>query len=177
MFLRMLLALLPQWFSRDNDSGCRCVILKSVTTQFPSLPILLPQIYLKGQNTEQIKCKFQSCWCVSSGSAEIRRRKWISTPWAFGNGHVCSPVSSWRMSSGCLFQADREVGPTLQKWGAWLWGGKEIRNNYLANSSTLLQGIFQFRKWPYSKITKWQVSRPKIHIQSAVMDYLLHFLI
>lgn len=40
----------------------------------------------------------------------------------------------------------------------------------------LLQGIL-FWKWPYSKITKWQLARPKIHIQSVAMDCWLHFLI
>lgn len=41
---RMLLALLFKWFSRDNDSGCNCVILKSVKTQFASPLTFLPQI-------------------------------------------------------------------------------------------------------------------------------------
>lgn len=41
----------------------------------------------------------------------------------------------------------------------------------------LLQGILLFWKWPYSKITKWQLARPKIHIQSVAMACLLHFLI
>lgn len=40
----------------------------------------------------------------------------------------------------------REIGPTLRGGGSMALRGHEDKKHYLANTSTLLQGIFQFRK-------------------------------
>lgn len=145
------------------------------------LPVSPPSShrYLKGQNVEQNKMqvtKLLMCFEWKCWDYEEEVVKCTLGVWEWPRLQPCELMKDalWLSLPG------RHRGwPCPPEVGRMAVRGHKDRKQLLSKHQypPLPQGIFQFRKWPYSKITKWHVARPKIHIQSVVMDYLLHFLI